>query len=98
MSKKLTLTLTAIVTTLSLTVFSITNAFALKGSDQDSQAITSVKQLCKELRYNTKAEYKNIETKGLTGPINLTQEEIDNMTDEEFKKATKDSIKKAKKD
>lgn len=91
MTKKLSLTLTAIVTMIGLTTFSISNAFALDGDTppQDSAPLTSAKQICKDLT----ASYKDDIAKGLSS--SLTKEELEQWV-KDVKKAKNQACKEAK--
>jgi hypothetical protein len=66
MSKKLSLTLTAIIATIGLTTFSISNAFALDGESPDTAPLTSAKELCKEAKANYNESVSNIKAVGLS--------------------------------
>lgn len=75
MSKKLSLTLTAIIATIGLTTFSISNAFALEGENPDTAPLTSAKELCKEARANYNENVSTIKAFGLS--TQKTKAEID---------------------
>lgn len=77
MSKKLSLTLTAIIATIGLTTFSISNAFALDGESPDTAPLTSAKQLCKEAQKSYYADVQYTKAKGLSNQ--MTKEQIDQM-------------------
>ncbi len=86
MSKKLSLTLTAIIATVGLTAFSISNAFALDGDPQDTAPLTSAKQLCKEATKNFSKDKNAIKAKGLSSQkwmedngAKMSQAELDEM-------------------
>lgn len=75
MTKKLGFTLTAVTLVIGLTLFSISNAFALDGDGQDTAPLTSAKQLCKAAKANYNQEIKDIKAKGLS--LQMTKEQLD---------------------
>ncbi len=77
MSKKLTFTITAIGAIIGLTIFSFANAFALEGADAEGNPLTSVKQLCKDLKGSYEQDVAAAKAKGLS--LQLSQEDIDAM-------------------
>lgn len=99
MTKKLSLTLTAIVTMIGLTAFSISNAFALDGDTppQDSAPLTSAKQICKDLTASYAESIANAKAFGLS--LQKTKEEIaQNIKDiQDAKKLACKEAKEAKK-
>lgn len=74
MSKKLSLTLTAIIATIGLTTFSISNAFALNGESPDTAPLTSAKQLCQEAKDNYKKDIAEMNEKGIS--LQMTTEQL----------------------
>ncbi len=74
MSKKLIFTLISIVAVISFTIFSFANALILEGVDANGNPLTSIKQLCKDLKGNYKQQIADIKAKGLS--LQLSEEDI----------------------